>query len=100
MSLRELEASAARLGDHGRSAKRFPRVDLFRPPVGSLTGQANPALEREPRGIATGGAGIFVDALDESAALAVGRDVRAPAVGELADTPQRGLGRHRVIAAA
>src|SRR6185369_4293815 len=54
MTLGELEARAARLGDDGRGAERLPRAHLLRPAVGALARETNAALERQPSGITPG----------------------------------------------
>src|SRR5262249_34249479 len=99
MSLRELEARAARFRNDGCRAGGFPRVDLRLPAAGALAGRADATLEWQASGMAARLARVAVDALDESAPLIVRGEVRAPAVGEPPDPVQRRLGRHRVIAA-
>src|SRR6185295_7410201 len=100
VSLREGEARPSWLGDEGGRAEGLPRLHLFLPAVGVLAGEADAALERERGGIAAGFASVVMNAGDERVTLGVGREVRAPAVGEPRDPPQRGLGWHRLIAAA
>src|SRR5262249_58354735 len=99
MSLRELEAAAARFRNDGCRADGFHGVDLLFPAVGARAGQPDATLEWQASGIAARLARVAVDALDESAPLIVRGEVRAPAVGEPPDPVQRCLGRHRVIAA-
>src|SRR5688572_18342934 len=94
----EGEARPPWLGDEGGRAERFPRLHLLLPAVAVLAGEADAALERERGGIAAGLASVLVNAGDEGVALGVRREIRAPAVGEPRDPPQRGLGRHGLVA--
>src|SRR3989454_5636900 len=100
MSIREAEACTPWLGDDGGRPEGFPRVHLLLPPVGPLTGETDAPLQRELGGVAARLAGVAVHAGDDGLALDVGRQVRAPAIGEPRDPPQGRLGPHRVVAAA
>src|SRR5881628_760720 len=100
MSVREAEVSTTWLADDRGCAEGLPRVHLLRPPIGALTGETDAPLQRKLGRVAARLAGVVVDAGDDSLALGVGRQVRAPAVREPCDPPQGRLGRHRVVAAA
>src|SRR5260370_39168798 len=95
MSGREGGARAPWLGDEKGSAEGLPRLDLLRPPVGRLAGEADAALQRERGGVAARLARVLMHAGDEGLALAVGREVRAPPVGELRDPAEGRGGGHR-----
>src|SRR5215475_6162405 len=89
MSFGKLEAGPSRLGDHRGGAQSLPRIDLFLPAAGALTGEADPPFERKLVGIAARLARVAVHARDERAPLVVGREVRAPSVGEPPDPFER-----------
>ena len=85
MLVGEAETGATRLGDEGGRAERSPRIDLLGPRTWVLAGEADAALQRERARIAAGVLGVLTDALDKRLTLGVGREVRAPAVGEPSD---------------
>src|SRR6266850_2680472 len=100
VSVGEAEAGAPRLTDDRACAECLPRAHLLRPSVGALATDADAAFQRQPGGIAPRLARVLVHTLDDGPAARVGRQVRAPAVGEPRDAPQRRLGRRRLTAGA